>query len=858
MSDSRKDLPSVNATNFLSRVRETLQGYLGTNGNVLDRGVTVRDLTDAGIVRVNPTYLSGGAGSPIVGAGPAVGAGGGTTTIVVPGGGSTTPPYVPDLTKPPAPTGFFAGAGLTNLQGGITAPAYTAGHGHDRSIVYGATYGGSGPLPTFGDAVELTRFIGSIFAYPSTTATTWHLWVTHLSKDGVESHPTDGLNGLSVSTGQDIPLILAALSGQIGYTELSEDFTTAFATVATVAGEAQGTANAAQGTANAAQDAATWLGNRYTVRTTVSVDGKTLVGGFGLAGTNSATQGASIDFGVSADRFWIGAPQQAGVTAVPSVKPFIVQTTDTVVNGVTVPKGVYMDAAYIVNLEAAVARLGTAWIGTAMIADASIVDAKIASLNAEKITAGLLSAERIDGRSLTIKNASGDVMLDASGDAVPPWVVQVTNTGDSGSVALAAAADSSNRARIRSLLVDGVHLKAAPSASGKSIVLSTKTTEVWSVTYGGSASLEGGDFRELDGTRFAMQPNTFYRFELSPLFMCPSDNITLGFHCVPPADASGFIAGGAQFSHGSAMVLLANLAVTPALPPPPVSPTVVLHVKSGASGGIMRFYANASVDTAVGEWSRFRAFHLREVITPASAFTRAGTEVDFRTGVISATPGLSIQPAGQTTEFYWNIGASRNSNKWHDLVYFAPPTIVYDPARGTCVMETAVLSIVQTGNDNYASIIDSPMFGSSALVQGLYSAYNGIQRYTPGSHGSCLRLDMLSISSAAEVPRWGFNRRVALMYFPGDPTLWGDFAISSSFERIQLTAPARATDYDTLYPSTGLYSMEYPEERYASIYLGPRNDPKPRTSYIEYEYFFDYMGEQITPKKRFRVTATLN
>ena len=34
MSDSRKDLPSVNANNFLARVRETLQGYLGTNGNV--------------------------------------------------------------------------------------------------------------------------------------------------------------------------------------------------------------------------------------------------------------------------------------------------------------------------------------------------------------------------------------------------------------------------------------------------------------------------------------------------------------------------------------------------------------------------------------------------------------------------------------------------------------------------------------------------------------------------------------------------------------------------------------------------------------------------------------------------------
>ena len=37
MSDQRKDLPPVTATNFLEKVREALQTYLGNRGNDLDQ-----------------------------------------------------------------------------------------------------------------------------------------------------------------------------------------------------------------------------------------------------------------------------------------------------------------------------------------------------------------------------------------------------------------------------------------------------------------------------------------------------------------------------------------------------------------------------------------------------------------------------------------------------------------------------------------------------------------------------------------------------------------------------------------------------------------------------------------------------
>ena len=52
MSDLRTDLPSVRAPNFEQRVREVLMTYLGRQGNPLDRGLTLRDLIENGIVAI--------------------------------------------------------------------------------------------------------------------------------------------------------------------------------------------------------------------------------------------------------------------------------------------------------------------------------------------------------------------------------------------------------------------------------------------------------------------------------------------------------------------------------------------------------------------------------------------------------------------------------------------------------------------------------------------------------------------------------------------------------------------------------------------------------------------------------------
>jgi hypothetical protein len=87
MSDNRKDLPPANSPNFLEKLREAVQTYLGNRGDKLDRGLTLRDLADAGIVDVSDRYLAGGGRVPPI-AGP---------------GSAGAPSDAVDLSPPPRP-----------------------------------------------------------------------------------------------------------------------------------------------------------------------------------------------------------------------------------------------------------------------------------------------------------------------------------------------------------------------------------------------------------------------------------------------------------------------------------------------------------------------------------------------------------------------------------------------------------------------------------------------------------------------------------------------------------------------------------------------------------------------------------
>lgn len=132
---------------------------------------------------------------------------------------------------------------------------------------------------------------------------------------------------------------------------------------------------------------ATQTGELYA-QYTVKVDVNGYVAGYGLASTLIDDTPYS-EFAIVADAFTI-APVNTDNTAADG-SPFFYRTMDTVINGVTVPAGAYMKAAYIHDAS----------ITNAKIANLAVDDAKIVNLSAAKINAGFLSADRIEAGSIT-------------------------------------------------------------------------------------------------------------------------------------------------------------------------------------------------------------------------------------------------------------------------------------------------------------------------------------------------------------------------------------------------------------------------------------------------------------------------
>lgn len=166
---------------------------------------------------------------------------------------------------------------------------------------------------------------------------------------------------------------------------------------------------------------------QYSV--TIDINGQ--VSGFGLI-SDIIDGNPTSSFTINANQFAVG-----GNGAIADDFPFVVYTTAQQAvkdgNTITIPAGIYIDDAFIQNAaintakisdgtittakieDAAIstAKIANAAIGNAKIADAAITNAKIFSLSAEKITAGVMSANRIllddqsiesDNGTLKIKN----------------------------------------------------------------------------------------------------------------------------------------------------------------------------------------------------------------------------------------------------------------------------------------------------------------------------------------------------------------------------------------------------------------------------------------------------------------------
>ena len=174
--------------------------YLGREGDPLDRGLTIRDLVDAGIVTLKKGFQWSAKDSPPIELKP------------------TQEPL--DRSPPPIPTGFKVSAAISHVLVEHDLPTYTQGHGHLRTHLFGSVIEDNDPLPTFAQAKALAQFSGAVFALASNPATTWRLWITWESVDGVQSQPAGGTNGLQARTGEDVQALLEVLQGSITESEL--------------------------------------------------------------------------------------------------------------------------------------------------------------------------------------------------------------------------------------------------------------------------------------------------------------------------------------------------------------------------------------------------------------------------------------------------------------------------------------------------------------------------------------------------------------------------------------------------------------------------------------------------------------
>jgi hypothetical protein len=128
------------------------------------------------------------------------------------------------------------------------------------------------------------------------------------------------------------------------------------------------------GNTSAIQTQATAI-NGLSAQYTIKVQAGGIAGGIGLAAEAPDGSEGMIDFAVRANRFYVAPPEEQGDT---KTALFTHYTTPTEINGVEIPAGTYMDAAFMRTFVAQKGQIGAL----------AVDDAAIANLSAAKLTAG--------------------------------------------------------------------------------------------------------------------------------------------------------------------------------------------------------------------------------------------------------------------------------------------------------------------------------------------------------------------------------------------------------------------------------------------------------------------------------------
>jgi hypothetical protein len=288
----------------------------------------------------------------------------GTAAAATSGVAAVSGSIAKDLTPPPAPTNFAVSPGISHVVATSDAPTFTMGHGYDHSTIYAAVVLSSSDLSrTFSSAGPMATFQGGVGSFPSDPNTSYRVWLTWTTVDGVESAAAGGPQGLYVETGQDVTGLINALTSQLTSTT------------------------------------------------------------------------ASAPLSIRSDEFYIASP--SGPT-IPQAMPFIVVTTPQVINGQTVPVGVYINQAFIANGTITSAQIGLATIDAANIASVDAGTITTGYLNSARIAANSITASQIDSTGLTIKDLGGNVIF---GAGTPVNISNISGLGALASLSQITAAN---------------------------------------------------------------------------------------------------------------------------------------------------------------------------------------------------------------------------------------------------------------------------------------------------------------------------------------------------------------------------------------------------------------------------------
>lgn len=366
------DVRTGNAAQALEAIKEWIEVRQGSRGDGLDRAVTFRDLLNSGIATPGAIKGLGGIDIPPI--------------PLDPDDGSLDP------ATPPTPTNLVAAGAIRSI-----ILTWDFARGYSRFAYFEVWRSQTNSL---GDAVAIAQVYEPMYVDETGPGAKFYYWVRAFSDAGHSNF--NAVEGTLGETAPNIEEIIVGLEGEIRASHLHKSLgeridttellvgqvdaavrqevierttaTTALAQqLTTVGAKVDDNIVAVQNEMTARIDETGRLFAQYTVK--LDVNGR--VSGFGLASEPNLAGQDTSTFAVRADRFYIAPP---GSTDEGDM-PFIVQTTATTINGVSVPPGVYMRNAYIMNGA----------IDNAKIGNLAVDDAKIASMNVSKLRAGKLS-----------------------------------------------------------------------------------------------------------------------------------------------------------------------------------------------------------------------------------------------------------------------------------------------------------------------------------------------------------------------------------------------------------------------------------------------------------------------------------